>query len=160
MIMTWERLILLSLCKKRPKNIFPDTGGTDYWWFSLCTVVPAVLYLSIFLGHPVFKYSKYSCKSMEWCKPEKGGARIRSTLLKEKNKTGNHFLVLNRKKNISSWFRQQICFERMKLGSKKRPLVLLPNRRCAKGSCQCRSKPKQTSKQLQIELYPNRYILK
>ena len=39
-------------------------------------------------------------------------------------------------------------------GLKKRPLVLLPNRRCAKGSCQCRSKP-ETSKQLQIELYAN-----
>ena len=31
MDMTWERLILLSLIKKRPKNIFPDTGGAGYW---------------------------------------------------------------------------------------------------------------------------------
>ena len=38
MNMTWECLFLLGLSKKRPKNIFPDTGGTNYWWFSLCTV--------------------------------------------------------------------------------------------------------------------------
>ena len=30
MKMTWERLILLSLSQKQPKNIFPDTGGAAY----------------------------------------------------------------------------------------------------------------------------------
>ena len=32
------------LSKKRPKNIFPDTGGAGYWWLSLCAVVPAAFY--------------------------------------------------------------------------------------------------------------------
>ena len=49
MDMTWERLILLSLIKKRPKNIFPETRCAGYWWFSQCTVVPAAFYQSIFL---------------------------------------------------------------------------------------------------------------
>ena len=53
MNMTWEQFVLLSLSKKRPKNIFPDTGGAGYWWLSLCAVVPAAFYWSIFLGHPV-----------------------------------------------------------------------------------------------------------
>ena len=30
MNITLERLTLLSLSKKRPKNIFPDTGGAGY----------------------------------------------------------------------------------------------------------------------------------
>ena len=30
MSMTWERLILLRLGKKQPKNIFPDTGAAGY----------------------------------------------------------------------------------------------------------------------------------
>ena len=30
MKMTWERLILLSLSQKQPKNIFPDTGDAAY----------------------------------------------------------------------------------------------------------------------------------
>ena len=34
--MTWGRLILLSLSKKRPKNQYQDTRGAGKWW--LCTV--------------------------------------------------------------------------------------------------------------------------
>ena len=30
MSMTWERLILLRVGKKQPKNIFPDTRGAGY----------------------------------------------------------------------------------------------------------------------------------
>ena len=56
MKMTWERLILLSLSQKQPKNIFPDTGGAAYGWSGLCTVVQAAFYLSIFLGHTVCQY--------------------------------------------------------------------------------------------------------
>ena len=32
--MTWGRLILLSLSKKRPKN--PDIKGAGKWWLSQC----------------------------------------------------------------------------------------------------------------------------
>ena len=44
MNMIWERLILVNLSKKRPSNIFPDTGDASYWWSSLCNVVQAAFY--------------------------------------------------------------------------------------------------------------------
>ena len=53
--MTWEHLILLSLSKKRPKNIFPVTGGPPAGVSATCesqvviaqfvsTMVPAAFY--------------------------------------------------------------------------------------------------------------------
>ena len=38
--MTWGRLILLSLSKKRPKDQSQDTRGAGKWLFSQCTVAP------------------------------------------------------------------------------------------------------------------------
>ena len=51
--MTWGRLILLSLSKKRPINQSPDTRGAGKWWLSQCTVAPAAFWKCVFLGHPV-----------------------------------------------------------------------------------------------------------
>ena len=38
--MTWGRLILLSLRKKRPKNQSPDKKGAGKWCLSQCKVAP------------------------------------------------------------------------------------------------------------------------
>ena len=51
--MTWGRLILLSLSKKRPKNQSPDIRVAGKWWLSQCTVSPAAFWKCVFLGHPV-----------------------------------------------------------------------------------------------------------
>ena len=65
----WSCLVLV---RNDQKNIFPDTGGAGYWWFSsLCTVIPAVN----FLGHPVcnsqftnvYLQLLKSCKTLETC---------------------------------------------------------------------------------------------
>ena len=37
MDMTWRRLILLSLSKKRPKKHFRGPSGANHWWLSLCS---------------------------------------------------------------------------------------------------------------------------
>ena len=44
----WGRLILLSLCKKWPKNRSPDTRGAGKWWLSQCTVAPAAFWKCVF----------------------------------------------------------------------------------------------------------------
>ena len=50
--MTWGRLILLSLIKKRPKNQSPDTWGAGKWWFNQCTVAPAAFWKCAFFWRP------------------------------------------------------------------------------------------------------------
>ena len=45
--MTQECLILLSLCRKRPKKI-PGTRGASYWGFSPCSVVQSAFLKSFF----------------------------------------------------------------------------------------------------------------
>ena len=52
MNMTWESLIRLSLSKKRPKNLFPDTRGASYLWLSQCTVAPTAFWRCVFFGIP------------------------------------------------------------------------------------------------------------
>ena len=52
--MTWGRLILLSLSKKRPKNQSPDTRGTGKWWLSQCTVAPAAFWKRVFFGDTLY----------------------------------------------------------------------------------------------------------
>ena len=59
MNMTWGRLILLSLSKKRPKSWFPDTRGVNYWWLSQCTIGPAAFWKCLFLGHPAYHILYY-----------------------------------------------------------------------------------------------------
>ena len=47
MDMTWGRLILLSLSKKRPNKYFPGPSGANYWRMSIyavCTLAPAAFY--------------------------------------------------------------------------------------------------------------------
>ena len=46
--MTWGRLILLSLSKKRPKNQSPETRIAGKWWFSHCTVASAAFWKCFF----------------------------------------------------------------------------------------------------------------
>ena len=46
--MTWGRLILLSLSKKRPKNQYPETKIAGKWWFSHCTLASAAFWKCVF----------------------------------------------------------------------------------------------------------------
>ena len=48
MNLTWEDLIRLSLSKKRPKNLFPDTRVAGYLWLSQCTVAPTAFWKCVF----------------------------------------------------------------------------------------------------------------
>ena len=45
---TWEGLIRLSLSKKRPKKLFPDTSGASYLWLNQCTAAPTALEKCVF----------------------------------------------------------------------------------------------------------------
>ena len=49
---TWQRLILLSLSKKQPKQKFQTQARPSlvagFWWLSGCTVAPAAFWKSIF----------------------------------------------------------------------------------------------------------------
>ena len=63
--MTWGRLILLSLSKKRPKNQSPDSRGAGQWWLSQCTVAPKAFWKYVFFGTPCSYRNSFDWKERE-----------------------------------------------------------------------------------------------
>ena len=59
MDMTWERLILPSLSKKRQKKRVPGPSGANHWWLSLwCTMAPWHHSISTFFGTTCIVYAR------------------------------------------------------------------------------------------------------